>query len=268
MGCGWVRVTAALLAATAMSGCGSGTAPTAGALPAGQMVFMVTQSGGMVPAVISALQSPSLAVFGDGRVLTSQKERALDPVPARYAVADVGADAVRDFVAAVRSSGLVSGGTDFGSPRVTDVSTTEVMVSDESGRSEVRVYALDARFDDNVSPAQRDARERLRALIDKAGTLAAGLPTTDYVPDRVRVSEPVPGRNNDPAVTSWPGPPPSAFLAPANDGRVIACGELTGAQARTAYQAALGNPGALWLVDGVTRTLAVNPLPVSASCGG
>lgn len=262
-----IAVTA-LLAAAAMSGCGSDATPTAGALPAGQMVFMVRQYGGMVPAVISAMQSPSLAVFGDGRVLTSQKDSALQPLPARYAVADVGAEAVRAFVADVRSGGLLNGATDFGSPRVTDVSTTEVMVQDASGRAEARVYALSARFDDALSPAQRDARSRLRALIEQAGALATGAPTADYVPERILVSEPLPGRNTETAVTAWPGPPPSGFLAPADGGRVIACGELTGADAGTVYQAALNNPGALWLVDGVTRVLAVNPLPVGASCDG
>lgn len=260
-----MRLAAVVVTATVMSGCGSGTSPTAAALPAGQLVFVVRQFGGMTPTVVSAMQSPSVAIFGDGRVLTSQQESALQPIPARYAVANVGAAAVRDFAASARSTGLFDG-TEFGSPRVTDVSTTEVMIQDDAGRSEVRVYALGPRFDDQLSAAQRDARERLRALIEKAGALASGAPTTEYVPDRIMVSEPIPGRNDEPAVTLWPGPPPPAFLTPASGGRVIACGELTGADARTVYQAALNNPGARWLVDGVTRTLAVNPLPVNDAC--
>ena len=32
------------------------------------------------------------------------------------------------------------------------------------------------------------------------------------------------------------------------------------------YQAALDNPGARWLVDGSTRVLAVNPLPLPDDC--
>jgi len=257
-----ILLVAALLAA-AMSGCGTWASPIAGALPAGQLVFVVTQSGGMVPPVISAMQSPSLAVYGDGRVLTSQKQVASQAVPARYVAADAGVDAVRSFVAAARSGGLLDGTTDFGSPRVTDVSTTEVMVRDDSGSSEVRVYALDARFEDSLTADQRDARARLRALIATAGALAAGAPTTDYVPDRIRVSEALPGRDNTPAVTPWPGPPPSSFLAQVTGARVVASGELIGADARSTYLAALANPGARWLVDGATRVLAVNPLPVS-----
>ena len=45
-----------------------------------------------------------------------------------------------------------------------------------------------------------------------------------------------------------------------------ACGFLTGAPATTVYRAALTNPGALWLVDGAARVLAVNPMPVDVSC--
>lgn len=263
----WSRVAAVLLAAAVISGCDAGSTPTAAALPAGQLVFVVRQFGGMTPTVIAAMQSPTVAIFGDGRVLTSQKESALQPLPARYAVANVGADVVGDFVASVRAGGMISDGTDFGSPRVTDVSTTEVTIHDDAGRAQVRVYALGPRFDDQLSPAQRDARARLRALIENAGALAAGQPTTDYVPNRIVVSEPVPGRTDEAAVTVWPGPPPSTFLAPTGGGRVTACGELSGADANTVYQAALNNPGARWLVDGVTRTFAVNPLPVDGGCG-
>lgn len=259
-----IVLAAALLAA--MSSHGPGSTPVAGAAPTGQPVFVVRLFGGMTPAVIAAMQSPSVAIFDDGHVLTSQKESALQPIPARYTVADAGVDAVRKFVASARLTGLFDG-ADFGSPRVSDVSTTEVTIQDDSGRSQVRVYALGPRFDEQLSATQRDARQRLRALIEQAGALASGLPATEYVPDRIAVSEPLPGRNDVPAVTAWPGPPPATFLAPASGGLVIACGELTGTEARTVYQAALANPGAQWLVDGVTRTLAVNPLPVGASCG-
>ena len=46
----------------------------------------------------------------------------------------------------------------------------------------------------------------------------------------------------------------------------MACGYLTGDTATAAYEAALSNPGALWVVDGKTRVLAVNPLPGADSC--
>ncbi len=256
----WIRAAGAVLAWTAMTGCGSG--PTADAVPADRPAFMVMSAGGMVPAVLYAMQSPSLAVYGDGRVLTAVAAPALQLVPARYQLAHTDPAAVRDFVAAARSGGLFDGGTDFGSPRVTDLPTTTVMVDG----SQVRVYALDAQFDASLTPAQRDARARLRALIERGSGLSGADPGEPYRPTRIVVSEPRPGRNEEPAGRPWPGPSPATFLGPTTTGRAIACGELSGADADAVYAAALDNPGARWLVDGTTRVLAVNPLPVDG-CG-
>ena len=255
-----------MLAWTTMTGCGTGAAPTAAALPTDQMVFMVISSGGMVPSVVSSLQSPSLAIYGSGRVLTRVEAPALQLVPSRYDVADLGVAAVQNFVSTAASAGIISEGMDFGTPRVTDLATTTVMLHGAAGSSEVRVYAFDERFEEGLAPAQRDARARLRALIAQANTLAAGAAQAPYVPDRVVVNEALPGRNQEPATIAWPGPPPSSFLAPTNNGRVIACGELRGAEAETVYRAALGNPGARWLVDGDTRVLGVNAVPLPGSC--
>lgn len=262
----WLRAAGAVLAWTAMTGCGTGTAPTTGALPSEQMVFMVMSSGGMAPAVVASLQSPALAIYGGGRVLTRVQAPALQLVPSRYEVSDIGPAAVQSFVSQAQSGGLVNSGTDFGTPRVTDLPTTTVMLHGDAGSAEVRVYAFDEQFEGDLSPAQRDARGRLRALIAQAGALAAGAGRTAYVPDRVTVSEPVRGRNQEPATTAWPGPAPSSFLVPTSNGRLIACGELRGDDAQNVYRAALDNPGARWLVDGDTRLLGVNPVPLPGGC--
>ena len=74
------------------------------------------------------------------------------------------------------------------------------------------------------------------------------------------------GRSSEPASLTWPGPDPESFLTPTDKHRAVACGELTGDTARAAYRAALANPGASWLVDGASRILAVNPLPLPGSC--
>lgn len=255
-----MRFAAAMLAVLAMTG-----APGARAQPGDQMVFMVMSSGGMIPAVLAAMQSPSLAVYGDGRVLTALPAPALDLVPDRYQSASTDPAAVRDFIASARSGGLFTG-TDFGSPRVTDLATTTVLLRDESGPVQVRAYALDPQFDAGLTAAQRDARSRLRALIAAAHALSGSAPAVPYSPDRVSVVEPLPGRNEEPAGTAWPGPAPASFMISGTTRRFAACGELSGPQAATVYQAALANPGARWLVDGGTRVLAVNPLPLDG-CG-
>lgn len=238
----------------------------AGALGSDQMVFMVMTSGGRIPSVVSVMQSPSLVVYSDGRILTVAKTPAPHFVPARYDVAEIGTELVRNFVSTVRSEGLVRACTDFGRPRIADAGTTTVMVRGDGGTDEVQVYALDETSEQRLSPPQREARARLRMLIARAHALAAGTPHTSYVPDRVLVAEPIPGRNQQPATALWPGPELSTFLEPTKTGRMIACGELNGIDAHTVYRAALDNPGARWLVDGATRELAVNPLPLPVIC--
>jgi hypothetical protein len=142
-----------------------------------------------------------------------------------------------------------------------------VLVDGLTGRQQVTVYAFDERFDARLTAEQRSNRIALRAAIEKASALAAGAERSPYSPDRVVVYEVEQGNNTEPATTNWPGPPPSTFLAASSGRRSIACGELNADPAGVAYRAALTNPGARWLVDGVTRILAVNPLPLPDACG-
>ena len=67
-------------------------------------------------------------------------------------------------------------------------------------------------------------------------------------------------------VMSSGGMAPASFLAPSTGRRSIACGELMADPAEVVYQAALENPGARWVIDGATRILAVNSLPLPGDC--
>jgi len=245
---------------------GNAESTPAPGLPGEQMVFMVVSSGGMAPAVYQALASPSLAIYGDGRVLTVVEAPVLQLLPARYEIARIDPATVASFVADVEAGGLITNGTDFGTPRVTDLPSATVMVHGLTGQQQVNVYAFDERFDARLTAEQRSARIGLRAVIANASGLAAGVARSTYSPDRVVVYEVEPGNNREPATTDWPGPPPSAFLAPSTGSRWIACGELTADPAEVVYRAALTNPGARWLVDGATRILAINPLPLPDAC--
>ena len=253
-----------LLMMTSCSGNAEST-PTPG-LAGDQMVFMVMSSGGMAPAVFQALASPSLAIYGDGRVLALAESSLPQLIPARYEVARIDPAGVASFVAQVEAGGIVKPGTDFGTPRLTDLPSTTVMVQGPNGQEQVSVYAFDERFDARVNPDQRTARAGLRALIDQASALAAGAARVPYSPDRVVVYEVEPRNPGEPATTEWPGPPLSSFLVPSTSRRSVACGELMADPAEVVYRAALANPGARWLVDGATRTLAVNSLPLPDAC--
>ena len=235
-------------------------------LPAEQMVFMVMSSGGMAPAVYQALASPSLAIYGDGRVLTAVEAPALQLIPTRYEVAKIDPAAVASFVADVEASGLINPTTDFGTPRMTDLPSTTVMVHGQNGSEQVHPYAFDERFDARLTPEQRNARAALRTVISQASTLAAGTARVPYSPDRVIVYEVEPRNDGEPATADWPGPPPTSFLKPTTNRRASACGELNADPAEVVYQAALDNPGARWLVDGAIQILAVNSLPLPDDC--
>ena len=255
------RALGVLLAAAAMTGC-STNAVSEPAPGADQMVFSVITAGGLVPSVIYAMESPSIAVYADGRVLTAVRGSGPPTVPVRYELARVDPAAVSSFVSSVQARGVIGPGTDVGSPRVTDLGTTTVTLNGVS----VNAYAIDETFDTDLKPAQRDARAALRAVIDQANALAAGAARSPFVPDRVVVYEVDPRFESEPATVGWPGPPPSGFLAPTDKRRSIACGELVGDPAEELYRAAAGNPGQRWLVDGATRVLAVNSLPLAGSC--
>jgi len=253
-----------LLMMTSCSG-DAESAPTPG-LPGEQMAFMVMSSGGMAPAVYQALASPSLAIFGDGRVLRAVETPALQLVPVRYELARIDPAAVASFVADVEAGGLISPETDFGTPRMTDLPSTMVMVHGRGAAAQVRPYAFDERFDARLTPEQRGARVALRTVINTALALVYGATFVAHSPDRVAVYEIPTSEAGGPSAPGWPGPPPSAFLTPSTDRRAIACGELMTDPAEVVYRAALANPGARWVVDGDTRILAVNSLPLPSDC--
>ena len=253
-----------LLMMTSCSGNAEST-PAPG-LPGDRMAFMVMSSGGMAPAVYQALVSPSLAIFGDGRVLRAVDAPALQLSPVRYEVERIDPAAVASFVADVQAGGLINPETDFGTPRMTDLPSTTVMVHGRGAAAQVRPYAFDERFDARLTPHQRGARVVLRTVISTALALVNGATFVAHSPDRVAVYEIETSEAGAPSAPGWPGPPPSAFLAPSTDRRAIACGELIADPAEVVYQAALANPGARWVVDGDTRILAVNSLPLPGDC--
>lgn len=269
---GLLRLLSLTLTGMLMAGCtgSAGSAPG----PGDEMVFTVMSAGGLVPPVYDALDSPDLVAFSDGRVLTKVRNTATGLVPARYEMAGIAPAAVATFTSGARARqvcqdicrGLFDPGTDFGTPAVTDLAVTTVVVRAANGEARASAYALDAQFDRGLTAEQRAARAALRTLIEQAGALAAGAEQAPYSPDRVVVYEVDPRYSDTPATRDWPGPPPSSFLRPSTEHGSIACGELAADPAEEVYRAALGNAGARWSVNGVTRVLAVNPLPLPGSC--
>ena len=252
------------VAAGAVGGCASGSGPVQ-ALPADQVVLGLSSGPGYAPSIYWPLQSPALVVYGSGRILRAEQNTGLRAVPLAYTEATVDPLQVAQLVADGERRRVLQ--RDFGTPQVTDLGSSRVWLHGAGGRREASIYAFGESLDEYVSWFQRRNRQRLRSFLDDARGLVgdAGQP---YVPERVVVLELRAYESSEKTTVRWPGPDPASFLhKPSGYARqAIACGELTGQQAATVYGAARENPEQRWLVDGQTRVLAVNPLPIEIEC--
>ncbi len=238
--------------------------PSRTGLPADQLVFLVESIPGYVPAVTAALDSPALAVYGDGRVIKYDEHADGYEVPVGYTVAEVDPLQLTDFATGTEALHLIEEGTDFGEPGITDMPYTTVRLHGRGAPHVVTVYAFSEDFESDVSPAERKVRRELSAVIDRARALPGGGAWTGYRPDQVRVLE-VDHADDTERAPAWPGPAPASFRGPSRD--FDACGTLTGSAAETAYAAARRNPGAVWTVGSTQRTLAVVALlPGTIGC--
>ena len=160
-----------------------------------------------MPALHAALQSPALAVYGDGRVIQYDEKKKERDVPAAYTVAKVDPLLVAQFAAETEALNLIQEGTDFGKPPVSDMPATTVQLNGATGPHAVSVYAFADTFDKDVSEAQRKARQELGAVIDRAHALPGDAEQAPYRPDAVRVVE-LEDTEFTEMAPAWPGPAP------------------------------------------------------------
>ena len=158
-----------------------------------------------MPPVVYALESPSLVMYGDGRILSIVKDDTGGAVPARYQLTRVDPLAVTAFVSSVEARGIINPDKDFGQPPVTDMDATTVLVHGENAAAKVSVYAFHDQFDKEVTADQKKARAALRQVVDAASNLAARANPTPYSPDRVVVYDVGLGYGDKSATTAWPG---------------------------------------------------------------
>ena len=242
-----------------LAGCGVGADPV-NPLPAEQLVFGVSSVSPWSSSLGWALQTPSLLLYGSGRIISQDPGNPAGP--GTYTTAQVDPLAVARLVAQCERSGLLT--ADYDVLPVTDLPSTRVWSHGATGSQEVSVYGLSESFDEYASILDRRRRKQLRTLISDAEALI-GEGGSTYVPDRVVVLE---QRTQGTATIRWPGPNPESFLHKPSSVRrnSIACGTLTGSTAAAVYAAARANPDQLWLVGSRSRVLAVNPLPVEIDC--
>lgn len=228
-----------------------------GLLPADRLVFSVGTSGhGWTPAVVQSIHSPVIAVYGDGRVVYTERTEPDTMAPPEYLVVQADPDDVARFADELEARHLIDLGTDVGSPGVTDQATTTVTLHGRGDPLELRVYAFGTRFEQDLPSTALENRDELRDAISGAWGLADG-ESEPFVPDTVHIHVPTAGTAPDGDVPLWPGPDPATFTM----GDPRAPGAITGDAAALVYAAARENPDAWWRVDGDVMRLVVDPVP-------
>jgi len=247
--------------------------------PRDQIVWQARTTGGLVPQVAWAAQRPSLTIYGDGRFFVAAPglDRRFDqPIQLRHGTVDREDLAV--FVAQAQASGLFDADVELGSPDVTDMASTTVLLHGTGDAVRISAYALGGRFDTDLPSDAVRNRETLRRLLSSAEELVPE--PASWSPTRVRVLrlpddatfEPKPDADPDAEPAVWPGDDPTTFdqPAPADIGStsILGCTEVTGAAAGELFDAALGNPLPTWDVGGHVRTIVVVALlPDEPACG-
>ena len=218
--------------ATGTTACGSGTAdrpadpPPPTAVPRLDALRLVV-AGGFTTAAIAFRTVPELTITDDGRVLTPAPVTALYPGPILTQLTERSIDAegraaVADVV--VRSGLVTSPPPDLGSPNVADAPTTTLTLTVGGAETTVVAPALAEALDDDpaLTPGQREARARLREVVDRlrdlTGTVGSehlGRPGV-YVPRAVwlrALPAPTDRPPEDPGPTLLPWPVPEVDLA-------------------------------------------------------
>jgi hypothetical protein len=237
---------------------------------ADDLALRVEYRGGFVPPDYLLGRLPLVSVYTDGRVITDGPVPLIAPGPAlpNLQVQQISPAEVRKLTADAVAAGVKSG-ADFGVPGVADVPDTRITVNTGYGTQTVSVNALrEAQSDDpSLSAAQKAARKKLAAFVDRLTALKAA--SQPYRPDEVAAlagpyTDPGDGLGGKPV--DWPGPAlPGEALNPALD---IHCVSATGALKDAVWAAAeKANQQTPWVSGGKQWRVMFRPLlPDESGC--
>ena len=274
-------VTLSLLSACAQpivdGDAGGGGASASPSGPSGDpdaLVLRVRQTGGFVGPDALAGELPDLSVYADGRMIFGGPTVMSYPGPAlpNVQVLMISPDALATLVDKAVAAG-VKPGTDFGQPGVADARTTQVTLVTASGAQTAEANALgEAQPNDPMlTPAQQDARAKLRAYLDELDKLKSGAAVEQYKPEMLaavarpyaNTDDTLPGK---PKEQKWAGP--ALPGEPLNAEAEISCVTATGEQADAIVAAAeKANANTPWLSEGKSWTVRFRPLlPDETGC--
>jgi len=185
---------------------------------------------------------PLVRLYGDSTVLASADGNGPVPAMTTYSLTDAGIDAV---LAAAAEAGLLGRSPEYGPTLAADAPTTTVTLAADRRTSVHSVAGLGLETDEGLTPAQREARQRLQDFIAFVRGFAESRPDLlasepgPYAPKAVDVfawEASVSGDSGD-SVLDWPIDPPLGDLL-AGELEGLRCTTVTGADLAT-LQAAL-----------------------------
>jgi hypothetical protein len=270
------------------AGCGRPTDAADGGGGDGPMTFpgadtvalRIDYTGGFVPPAFNLTRLPAVSVYADGRVITPGPQIMIYPPPAlpNLQVQHISTGDVQKLVERAVAAGVGKTGVDYGTPNITDLPNTRFTVTTPDGVQRTEVYALMESMESasGLTPAQRDARQKLldlmKAVTDLSGTLGANAvgASEPYQPTKVAGiasawAPPGDGTSAGPEI-AWPGPAlPGAPLGEGLGlGCVVAEQQEAGAVLAAAAKASTITP---WTSGGKSWTVGIRPLlPDETGC--
>jgi hypothetical protein len=199
------------LTGKAAAACSIAATPTAGGLPADELLLRVELKGGFVPVEYLLTSLPIASIYADGRVITTGPMIEIFPQPAlpnlrQTVLTQAGIDRVLEEA---RKADLFEGSTHLDGPEITDLPDTVFTLNAEGISTVVSAYALGVDETMLSASANKEARAKLielqSFLTDLPSHLSAdGIKVSDqpYEIERIRIN----ALEFDPANPPWDDP--------------------------------------------------------------
>jgi len=135
-----------------------------------ELVMRVSTGGGLVPIQYMLTHVPEFSLYGDGTVIVTGPVILVFPGPAlpNLQTAKVSEDTIQEILSLAKELGLFANGVDYGSPGITDVATTTILINAEGTSYRADIYALGMEEGaGGLTMQQQEARAAIADLVAK-----------------------------------------------------------------------------------------------------